>query len=113
MKEHSWCLPQDRRDTEPGLLDSRRCSQDLVAEQAVVRLVSRTHTWHVGPEDVGQRQRMRGGRNTVQVQRLNIGGMVEDIGQLPGEAVQLGIGQVQARQAGHIGDIVTGDATGR
>lgn len=52
---------------------------------------------------------MGGGRNTGGVEGGYVGRVLQHGGQLAGEAVQLLVGDVEARQSGHVGDIVSGD----
>ena len=64
----------------------------------------------VGPQHVGDRHGVGGGRHAGEVQGGHVGGVVEHLGQLPGEQVELLLGQLEAGQAGHVGHLVAGES---
>ena len=64
----------------------------------------------VGPEHVHQRQRMRGRRHAVEVERGDVGGVVEDRAELAGELLDLVVGEREAGQRRDVLDVGPGDA---
>ncbi len=46
------------------------------------------------------------------IERLDVGRMIEDVTELAGEPIDLVIGQLKPRQAGHVDHVVAGDAFG-
>ena len=49
------------------------------------------------------------GRDVVDLERLDVGGVVEDGTELIGELIELLVGQLEAGQVGDVSDVVTGD----
>ncbi len=90
--------PEDRRHAEHALLGGRRLGQHRVADAGVAR--------HVGAPHVLERVRVRGGRHVGEVERLDVGGVLEDRGQLRREGVDLLVGQLQPSQLGHVGHLI-------
>ena len=62
----------------------------------------------VGAGDVGQRQRVRHRLDVVGGHLLHLGDGLEDDAQLADHAVELGVGQVDAGEAGEVRDVVPG-----
>ena len=89
-RRRSRLFSEDRRHAELAVLDRRRGAQHLVAIDA------RLH--HVVAQHVHERVRMRRRRYAVGVERFDVGRVLEDRGELPGEQVELVVGQLQARQ---------------
>ena len=67
-------LAEDRRHAEHAVLGGGRLGQHRVADAGVAH--------DVVAHDVGQRVRVRGGRHVGQVERLDVGGVLEDRGEL-------------------------------
>ena len=53
---------------------------------------------------------MRHRLDAVEVERLDVGRMIEDRRELIGVVLELVVGQVEAREARHMGDLLGGDA---
>lgn len=53
---------------------------------------------------------MRRRRNVAHVERLDVGGVLEDVAQLAGEEIDLFAGQIKAGQPGDVLDVVSGDS---
>ena len=86
------------------VLDGRCLPEHLVAVQARHRLV--------GTQHVGDGHGVGGGLHPGQVQRGDVGGVIEHLGELTGEQVELLLAQVQAGQVGHVGDVLAGESGG-
>ena len=67
---------------------------------------------HVGPQHVDEAGTGAPSADVGDVERLDVGGVVEHGGELAGEHVELVVGQPQAGEPGHVGDVVAGDALG-
>ena len=86
------------------VLDRGGLGQHLVAVEARPGLVRAQH--------VGHGHGVGGGLDPGQVERGDVGGVVEHLCELTREQVQLLLGQVQAGQGGHVGDVLAGEAAG-
>ena len=64
----------------------------------------------IRPQHVDEGERVGHRRHVVEVEGLEVGSVVEYVGQLAGEGVEFVVGQRQACQVRHVGDIVTGEA---
>ena len=95
--------PRMRRHPEPAVLGVGRLGQHLVAVEAGLD--------HVVAQHVAQRQRVGGRRHAGGVEGRDVGGVLEDGAELLGEALQLVVGEVEAGQPGHVGDVGPGDAS--
>ena len=82
----SRLLPEDRRHAEPVVLD-RRC------RRAAPRRDRRSASIVVGAQHVHQGIRVRGRRDVVDVECLDVGRVVEHRGELVGEQVELVVGE--------------------
>ena len=100
----SWCLPQDPRDPETCRLHVGGLGEDLVAVQAGAR--------DILTEDVGQRERVRRRQHALDVERLDVGRMLEHSGQLGGKPLELVVRKGEARQAGDVRYVVLGNGLG-
>jgi hypothetical protein len=96
--------PRARRHPEAVVLDRGRHRQHLGPVEA--------RADHVLPQHVDEREGVAGRRHPLGVERLHVLGVVEHGGQLDGEQVELLVGERQAGEVGHVGDVVAGDALG-
>ena len=101
----SWRFPQDPRDPEAVRLHLRGLGQDLLPVQA--------RTPDVFTKDVGQREGVGGGGHTLDVERLDVGRVLEHSGQLGGVPFELVVGKLEARQAGDVRDVLLGNGRGQ
>ena len=83
------------------VLDRWSDREDLVSVKARARLVL--------PQDVADRKRVRRRRYASHVESGDIVGVSQYGGELAGEEIELVLGQVEARQAGDVRDVLTGD----
>ena len=81
-RRSSGASPEDRRDPEPAVLGRR-------APRPAPRRGSRHRRGDVGAQHVRQRVRVRRRRHVVEVEGLDVGGVLEDRRQLGGERVEL------------------------
>ena len=95
------CLAQHRRHAEHAVFGGGRLGQHRVADAGVAH--------DVVADDVGQRVRVRGGRHVGQVERLDVGGVLEDRRQLRGERVELLVGQLEPSQLGDVRHLIPRD----
>src|SRR4029453_6948614 len=66
-------------------------------------------TFLVGPQHVEQRIGVGGGRHVVDVQGLDVAGVIEDLGQLAGEGDELLLRELDPGQPGDVRDVLAGD----
>src|SRR5438477_5121393 len=90
---------QDAGDAKAAVLGGRRLGEHLVAVEALVG--------DVVAQDVGERQRVGGGRHARGVEGGDVGRVLEDGAQLLGEPLELVVGDVEAGEPRHVGDVVS------
>ena len=83
------------------ILDRWSDREHLIPVEARARLVR--------PEDVADRKRVRGRRHAGHVESGDIVGVSQYGGELAGEEIEFVLGQVEARQAGDMRDVLTSD----
>ena len=76
----------------------------MVDSGTIVPVDARTRV--VGAQDVAQRERVRGGLHARHVERGDVAGVIDHPRELTGEQVELLVGERQARERGHVGDVV-------
>ena len=103
---------QERRHqgASPRIGGTRKRPSSTCGAAASTSAVSTVALDDVGPQHVLQGVRVRGRRHVVEVERLDVGGVVEHRGELPGEGLELVVGQLEPGQAGDVRDLVGGDA---
>src|SRR3954447_21536981 len=89
------------RDEEALLGARRRGGERDLAIETGPRLV--------GPQRVGDLDDVRGGRHALEVELLDLLDPVEDLAQLAGHAVGLVVGELQAREARDVEDLLAVD----
>ena len=88
----------------------KRCLSTSGAPDSASSAVS-PGTTTSAPEDVGHRQRVRGGWHVGVGDLAHLRDRLDDHRQLGGEVVELGVGQVDAGESRQVRDLVTGDAS--
>jgi hypothetical protein len=97
-------LPQDTGDAKAVLVHVRRLAQHLGTVEAGCH--------DVLAQDILEREGVGGGRHALDVERLDVGGVLQDPGELGRVLVQLVVGQAQPGEARHVGDLFFGDGLG-
>ena len=95
--------PEDAGHPEAVVLDRRAPGPSTSSRSRQGRTSSGRSTL-VSGQGVGGRL------HPGQVERGHVGGVVEHLGQLPGEQVELLLGQLEAGQGGHVGHVGAGEA---
>src|SRR5690606_3216236 len=97
----SCLLVEDPGDAEALLLGGGRPGEGLLGREG--------RPYLVGPVDVGQRQRVRGGRDVLRGDLLHPRDRGDDLVELGREMIELIVGERQPGQPGEVLDLVTGD----
>src|SRR5690606_29560422 len=92
---------EDSGDAEALLLGGGRPGEGLLGREG--------RPYLVGPVDVGQRQRVRGGRDVLRGDLLHPRDRGDDLVELGREMIELIVGERQPGQPGEVLDLVTGD----
>jgi hypothetical protein len=100
----SALLTQDRRDPEATVLGLRRRREHLVAVEA--------RPLDIVAQHVHERVRLVERSDGGQVERVDVGEVVEHVVELMGRAVDLGRRQLQSREPRDLGDQFGGEAVG-
>ena len=103
-------LDRGRHGASPRMRGTRKRPSSASGAWASTSSRGTPGTRFIGPEDVHERERMRGRRHVGRVQRGDLGRVIEDGPELVGQRLDLFLGQREARQLRDVLDVVPSDA---